>query len=184
MAVERVERLLQDLTDALNAAGIPYAIIGGNAVAAWVSTVDEAATRSTKDVDVLVRRDDLPRVTEALRPVDLTPVEVLGVTMFLTWENPNPKTGVNVVFAGERVRPEHTHAAPDTSDSVESDAGFKVVALRYLVQMKLQAYRFIDRAHVQDLLDVGLIDQRIRGALPDDLRRRLEAVEACNDSQV
>jgi len=43
--------------------------------------------------------------------------------------------------------------------------------------MKLQAYRFIDSAHIQDLLDVGLIDQRIRDALLEDLHKRLEAIE-------
>ncbi len=183
MAVERVERLLRKLTDALNAAGVEYAVIGGNAVAAWVSTVDEAATRATKDVDVLIRRDELVRITEILRPIELVPVEILGVTMFVDRENPNPKTGVRVVFGGERIRPEHTHAAPDPSESVEGNWGFQVVDLRYLVQMKLQAYRFIDRAHIQDLLEVGLIDQRIRDALPDDLRSRLEAIESAGTGE-
>jgi len=90
MAVDRVERLLQKLTEALNAAGVEYAIVGGNAIAAWIATVDEAATQATKDVDVLIGRDDLARVTEALRPIDLVPVEVLGVTMFVDRRNPNP----------------------------------------------------------------------------------------------
>ena len=43
--------------------------------------------------------------------------------------------------------------------------------------MKLQAHRFIDRAHIQDLLDVGLIDDAVRDSLPSDLRERLEAIE-------
>lgn len=34
----------------LEAAGIPYAVVGGNAVADWVSRVDEAAVRNTRDV--------------------------------------------------------------------------------------------------------------------------------------
>ena len=177
MAVDRVERLLRKLTEALNAAGVEYAIIGGNAVAAWVATVDEAATRATKDVDVLIRRGDLARVTKALKPIDLVPIEVLGVTIFADRLNPNPRTGVHVVFGGERVRPEYAHAAPDPSESVEADDGFRLIDVRRLVEMKLQAYRFIDCAHIQDLLDIGLIDQRIRDVLPKDLRQRLEAVE-------
>ena len=56
MAIEDVEKRLQAFTTALDAAGIEYAIIGGNAVAAWVSTVDPDAVRSTKDVDVLLRK--------------------------------------------------------------------------------------------------------------------------------
>ncbi|MCH7807860.1 MAG: hypothetical protein IIB60_01440 [Planctomycetes bacterium] len=182
MAVDRVERLLRKLSDALNAAGVEYAIIGGNAVAAWVATVDESAVRSTKDVDVLIRRGDLARVTEALRTADLVPVEVIGVFMFVDRRRPNPKTGVHVVFAGERVRPEHNHNAPDPSDSVEMEGGFKLVDLRRLVRMKLQAHRFIDRAHIQDLLAVGLIDDTVRDSLPPDLRERLTAIEQSSDT--
>lgn len=58
MAVDRVEHRLHRVTAALDAAGVPYAVIGGNAVAAWVGRVDLAATRATKDVDLLVCRDD------------------------------------------------------------------------------------------------------------------------------
>src|SRR5690606_32409782 len=50
MAVERVERRLRLVAGALDAAGIPYAVIGGNAVAAWVGRVDPGATRATRDV--------------------------------------------------------------------------------------------------------------------------------------
>lgn len=181
MAVDRVERLLQTLTEALNNAGIDYAIVGGNAVAAWVASVDEGAVRATKDVDMLVRRADLPRVTEALRPCDLMPVEVLGVYMFVDRQNPNPKTGVHLLFAGELVRPEYAHAPPDPSDSVDSLGPFRVIDLRRLVEMKLQAYRFIDRAHIQDMIAVGLIDDGLRASLPEDLTERLVAIEGSSD---
>ncbi len=178
MAVERVERLLKRTSDVLNVAGVDYAVIGGNAVAAWVATVDEAAVRSTKDVDILFRRDDLARITDAMRGIDFMPAEVLGVHMFVDLENPNPKTGVHVVFAGELIRPEYRHPAPEPSQSTMSLSGFRVIDLSALVAMKLQAYRFIDRAHIQDLLNVGLIDDRVRHALPSDLQERLRAVEA------
>ena len=52
-AVEKVRERLMRATAALEAAGIPYAVAGGNAVAAWVSRVDEAAVRNTQDVDIL-----------------------------------------------------------------------------------------------------------------------------------
>jgi hypothetical protein len=54
------ERLLR-ATVALNQAGIPYAVVGGNAVASWAATVDEGAVRNTRDVDLLVRRSDRNR---------------------------------------------------------------------------------------------------------------------------
>jgi hypothetical protein len=181
MAVERVEQLLRRTSGALNASGVDYAIIGGNAVAAWVSTVDEGAVRATKDVDLLIRRPELGQAAEALRHLGLVPAETMGVYMFLDESNPNPKTGVHVVFAGEKVRSHYTHPAPDPSDSVETPEGFRLIGLAELVAMKLQAHRFIDRAHIQDLIAVGLIDDKIRNALPGDLRERLDTVTAETD---
>jgi hypothetical protein len=60
-AVEKVRERLLRSTAALEAAGVPYAVIGGNAVMAWVEQVDEAAVRFTQDVDLVLRRDDLER---------------------------------------------------------------------------------------------------------------------------
>src|SRR5882672_7826545 len=65
-AVENVRRRLLRAAAALDAARVPYAVVGGNAVAAWVSRADEAAVRNTRDVDILLRREDLPAATAAL----------------------------------------------------------------------------------------------------------------------
>ncbi|HTA28970.1 MAG TPA: hypothetical protein VK731_00720, partial [Candidatus Cybelea sp.] len=51
-AVERVRLRLLRAASALAQARILYAVAGGNAVAAWVSRVDEAAVRNTQDVDI------------------------------------------------------------------------------------------------------------------------------------
>src|SRR5436190_24200709 len=58
IAVERVRERLLRAARALDSAGIPYAVIGGNAVAAWVSKFDPAAVRNTADVDILIDRRD------------------------------------------------------------------------------------------------------------------------------
>src|SRR5438132_1396799 len=65
-AVEKVRQRLARAAAALEAAGVAYAVAGGNAVAAWVATVDEAAVRNTQDVDILIRRADLPAARAAL----------------------------------------------------------------------------------------------------------------------
>jgi hypothetical protein len=65
-AVAKVRRRLLHAASCLRRAGVPYAVVGGNAVAAWVSRVDEAAVRNTPDVDILFRREDLPRAIEAM----------------------------------------------------------------------------------------------------------------------
>lgn len=46
-AVEKVRDRLLRAAKALGDAGAPYAVAGGNAVAAWVSRIDEAAVRNT-----------------------------------------------------------------------------------------------------------------------------------------
>ena len=176
MAVERVEKLLGDVTRALDEAKVPYGVVGGNAVAAWVATIDDGAVRATKDVDILVRRADLSAVGEALRPIGLMPVDVLGVKMFVDREHPSPKMGVHVVVANELVRPHYTHPAPDPDETVRAATGFLVVDLAALLRMKLQSFRKIDQVHIEDMLSVELIDEELIGDLPPDLHERFEEI--------
>ena len=65
-AVEKVRDRLLRAAAALESAGVRYAVIGGNAVAAWVARVDEAAVRNTQDVHILLRRADFERAKIAL----------------------------------------------------------------------------------------------------------------------
>ncbi len=176
MAMWRVEELLRKVTDALNAAKVPYAVVGGNAVADWVATVDEDAVRATKDVDVLTRRDCLPAMTQALTAIGLIPTEVMGVHMFVDKENPSPKRGVHVVIANEKIRAHYAHPAPDVTRAVRSKAGFLVIDLQSLVAMKLQSYRPIDQAHLIDMFSLDLINDDVARALPPDLKTRFDEI--------
>ena len=83
LAVEKVRDRLRRSTAALDAAGIPYAVIGGNAVAAWVSKVDPGAARNTVDVDLMLNRTELDLATQALSKAGFVYHELLGVSMFL-----------------------------------------------------------------------------------------------------
>src|SRR2546427_9433654 len=82
-AVERVRQRLLRATAALEAARVPYAVAGGNAVALWVSRVDEAAVRNTQDVDILIRRGDLPAAQAALEKVGFVYRHMAGMDVFL-----------------------------------------------------------------------------------------------------
>src|SRR5256885_13314569 len=81
-AVAKVRERLLRATAALNQAGVPYAVVGGNAVASWVATVDEGAVRNTRDVDILVRRSDLAQITTVLEQAGFVHDELLDVVMF------------------------------------------------------------------------------------------------------
>src|SRR5438094_1120607 len=105
MALDDVTRRLERITGALELAAVPYALVGGQAVALWVATKDAAAVRTTKDVDILLRRLDLPQARTAALSVDMDYFETMGVGMFLERADPNPRGAVHLVWAGEKVRP-------------------------------------------------------------------------------
>ncbi len=172
-AVEKVRERLMRATSALEKAGIPYAVAGGNAVAAWVSRVDEAAVRNTQDVDVLLRREDLPAATAALAEAGFVYRHVASVDTFLDGPGAKPRDAVQVVFAGEKVRREYAASAPDVSDS-EAAGSFRILTLESLVRMKLTSFRRKDQVHLLDLLDVGLIDADWPARFPPGLQARLQ----------
>lgn len=176
MAVDRVERRLKRVSAALETAGVRYAVVGGNAVAAWVGRADPAATRATKDVDLLVRRDDLERITDIMRGLGFSREDLRSLVLFLDPDEPSRRSGVHLIWADQFVRPSYSCPAPSVEEAVRDPGGFWVLDLPALVRMKLTSSRDIDRAHVADLLQVGLIDEAIRQQLPVDLMARLEEI--------
>ncbi len=156
-AVEAVRERALRATAALKQAGIPYAVVGGNAVAAWVARVDKAAVRNTQDVDILVRRIDFDSVKSALEAVGFTHHELMGVDCFIDGPDGSPRDAVHLLYAAEKVRPEYAEPTADV-DKVEPAEGFDVVPLEALVRMKLNSFRRKDQVHLQDMLNVGLID--------------------------
>jgi hypothetical protein len=174
-AVEKVRERLQRATRALEAAGIPYAVIGGNAVAAWVSRVDESAVRNTRDVDILLRHVDLEKAKEALATAGFIYRHVKSIDMFLDGPGSRARDAVHIIFAAEKVRPEDSVPAPDITDS-EEDKAFRVVTLEALLRMKLTSFRDKDRMHVRDLIDVGLVDASWLQRLPAELASRLQGL--------
>ncbi len=58
---------LRSITEALDRAGVAYALVGGLAVSIYT------VPRATEDIDVMLAREDLARAIEALRPLGFTP---------------------------------------------------------------------------------------------------------------
>jgi Uncharacterised nucleotidyltransferase len=174
-AVEKVRDRLRRTAQALEEAQIPYAIIGGNAVAAWVSEVDEAAVRNTQDVDILLRRADLDRAKEALGKAGFIYRHVKSIDMFLDGPGAKARDAVHVIFAGEKVRQTDLIPAPDV-DEMKVTATSRVVTLEALVRMKLTSFRDKDRTHLRDFIDVGLVDAAWCVRLPEELANRLQSL--------
>jgi hypothetical protein len=172
-AVKAVRERAIRATTALDQAGIPYAVAGGNAVAAWVARVDKAAVRNTQDVDIIVRRSDLENVKSVLSAVEFFYENIYGVDCFLDGASGNPRNAVHVIFASEKERPTHPFPAADVAESTSAD-DYRILNLDALVRMKLNSFRDKDRTHLRDLIDVGLVDQSWTANLDAELAARLQ----------
>jgi Uncharacterised nucleotidyltransferase len=172
-AVEKVRERLLRATKALAQAGIPYAVSGGNAVAAWVTRVDEAAVRNTQDVDILLRRADLDAAKTALEPAGFVYRHAASIDMFLDGPQGKARDAVHILFAGEKVRPDEAVANPDVAESEPAES-YQILSLEALVRIKLTAFRDKDRVHLRDLIDVGLIDASWGSRFPQPLAERLQ----------
>ena len=172
-AVAMVKERLKRSVAALEAAGVPYAVVGGHAVAAWVSQIDPAAVRTTVDVDILIARVDLDRARVALEAVGFVHSFTFGINIFVDGPEGKAREAVHIIFAGERVKPGDAVPAPDLSATAAFE-GYKIVEFDRLLVMKLTAFRDKDRTHLRDMIDVGLIDAATLDRLPPELRPRLE----------
>jgi hypothetical protein len=173
MAAEKVKERLRRASRALDAAGVPYAVAGGNAVAEWVGRIDEDAVRTTRDVDLLIRRSDLPEVRAALEAAGFIYHQILDIDTFIDGPQGKPSGGVHILFAGEKVRRDDEYPLPDLDES-ERAVDFQVASLEALVRMKLIAYRRKDQVHLLDLIGVGLLDATWPARLPRPLGERLQ----------
>ncbi len=165
MAAERVKQRLHGATRALDGAGVPYAVAGGNAVAEWVARVDDEAVRNTRDVDLLVRRADFAAARSALEAAGFVYYQHIDVDVFIDGPQGKPSAGLHLLFAGERVRGTDEHACPELYES-ERAPEFQVLSLDALVRMKLTAWRDKDHTHLRDMIQVGLLDASWPARLP------------------
>src|SRR5438128_1301869 len=118
MAMEEIDARKKRITAAFNSSQVPYAIIGGMAVAEWVASKDPDGVRTTKDVDMLLDRHDLEAAKSAAATVGLDYHVVSEIGMFLERENPSPKRGVHLIWAGETVRLGDPLPAPSVTRSI------------------------------------------------------------------
>jgi len=185
-AIENVRRRLLRAAAALDATHVPYAVIGGNAVAAWVSRTDEAAVRNTRAVDLLLRREDLPAAKAALENAGFVHRRVASLgqagsmEVFLDGAKGSVRDALHIVFAAEKTRPDQP--VPNAGVEESEDAGdFRLISLEALVRMKLAAFRDKDRVHLRDLVSVGLLDASWLPRFSEDLRERIEEILASPD---
>ena len=162
---------------AFSAAGIEYRVVGGLATYLYVEESEADAGRLTKDIDISVRRQDLPRIVAAVEPFGLEFRHTAGVDMLVQKDQPSARRAVHMLFEGERVRPTDAEPIPGLGAD-RKIRGISVTPLAHLVTMKLISFRLKDQAHIKDLQEQGLITPEIEAGLPPLLRERLAQVTA------
>lgn len=179
-AVEKVRLRLARVRSALEAAEIPYAIVGEQAVAAWVARRDEAAVRNSPEISILLNRSDLGRARAAMEMAAFHFQELDGVDVFGESPAVPMRHAVRIVYAGERLGGSIGFLAPEVGESEEGER-FRIVGLEPLVRMKLASFRLVDRVNIRDMIDVSLVDEswlpRLPGLLSERLKELLEDPE-------
>jgi hypothetical protein len=171
-AVEKVRERLERATAALDQVRLPYAVVGGSAVASWVLRVDESAVRNTQDVDILIHRDDLPAAIATLEKCGFVYRHADSIDMFLDGPKGDVRSALKIIFAGERQKPAQSYPSPNTGESAIVGS-IRVLNLSALVRLQLSTFRIEDRMLLRDLIDVGLVDREWLSRLPADLAQRL-----------
>ena len=176
-AVEKVNERLRKTVRILEDAKVPYAVIGGHAVRAWVAQVDEAALRTTRDVDILVRPADLQAMTAAMTAAGFHYRKTTGLDMFVEHPDGSARDAVHVMLVGN-VERKGDEPNPDIEPWVRAN-DFRAIALETLVRMKLNAFRDKDRVHLRDMISLGMVDESWLDRYPEQFRVRLQ--ELLND---
>ena len=178
------EKRLQDLFNlaervekALGSAGIEYRVVGGLAAYLYVEEAEPDAGRLTKDIDIVVRREDLARIAAAAEPFGLEYRHAAGVDMLVQKGQPSARRAVHMIFEGERVRPEYAEPAPPLG-TARKIQGIPLIPLADLVRMKLTSFRLKDQTHLKDLDEQKLITPEIEAGLSPVLVARLAEVRA------
>lgn len=179
-AIEKVKERLLSTTTALERAGIPYAVCGDFAVAAWVARVDGSAVRTCATVEVLVRRADFAAVEAALRGEGFVrrnpgPTDRKSLVVFVNEPRARVREGVFMIFAGEPLLTVNSLPSPDVSEA-EVIEGRRVLSLDALVRMELATCTALHGMRLRDLMDVGQIDASWRDRVPLALQARLQEI--------
>lgn len=168
--------LAELLEKAFSTAGLDYAVAGGLATYLYVEEREPDAGRLTRDIDIVVRRKDLPAIARAVEPFGLEYRHVAGVDMLIQ-HGQSARRAVHMIFSGEKVMEQYPEETPAMLPP-QILQGIRLVPVAALVRMKLSSFRLKDQMHLKDLDDAGVITPELVAELGPAHRERLEQVRA------
>lgn len=165
---------LSRIAAVLAGAGIEFEIVGGVAVLAHILGRDRSRSFVTRDIDLLVRREDLDHLIAAAEAAGYQARKIAGESLLIR-PGQAAAEAVRLVFAGERSKSaqpvEHPAVAPRQMQLF--DLSIPVAPLSDLVRMKLSSFRAKDLVHLETLEEAGLITPSVESELPAVLLDRL-----------
>lgn len=168
---------LDQIIKVMNQANVAFEVIGGMAVNAHLYASEQASRAFvTRDIDLLVERNDLPAIVQVAEAAGYTARRIMGGHMLIK-PGQQPAEAVHLVFSGERSRSDNLLPYPAVRPEQKQLFGVvvPVAALSDLVRMKLNSHRAKDLVHLQILDTCGLIGPQLEQELPAVLFERLEA---------
>jgi hypothetical protein len=170
--------VLHKIAQVLSDEGVPYELIGGLAVLVHVEEANPELTALTRDVDLMIRREDLERIKAVAASHGFRFRHTAGVDMLLYGETDRARNAVHLVFSGEMVRPNQAAPNPPIAPEKKWIHGGEVMVIPVadLVRMKLSSYRLKDQVHIKSMDAAGLITPEVEAKLPAGLVTRLQHV--------
>jgi hypothetical protein len=171
---ERVFELIGTLQE-FEQAGVPHELVGGLAVFLHVENADSTHSSLTRDIDIMILRDDLPRVVAIAENHGFRFRHSAGIDMLLFGETNSARNAVHLLYAGEKVKAAQLESHPRINPVRAGLHGmdFWVIPVLDLVRMKLSSYRDKDRVHVRGMDAAGLITRDVENGLSNELLARL-----------
>jgi hypothetical protein len=125
----------------------------------------------TRDIDLLVRRHDLPRVAEAAQPLGYIARKMVGGYTLI-----RPGQDLALLFVGEKSKSTQPLPHPELHPEEKHllNLSVPVAPLKDLLQMKLSSLRPKDLIHIETLDDVGLITPALERHLSPVLQEWLK----------
>lgn len=172
---DNIARVLAWLTERLDAAGIPFALVGGLALRHY------GYRRFTEDIDIVTTREGLDRIHAELVGLGLVP-RFRGARKGL--RHASDRVNIDVIVEGEPVGAVGSplvYPSPDSDAFVDAES-YRVPTLPMLLAFKLTSGMYgarpTDLGDADALINANRLDESFAGQLPEPLRAAfIEAVE-------
>ena len=166
---------VESIVKALQSAGVPFEVIGGVAVNAHIFAFDRSRSFVTRDIDLLLRREDIEKAAKAAESIGYHGKKMLGgYTLIKTGQK--LAEAIHMIFAGEKSKASQPYPHPELQPELRNLLGISipVASLKDLLYMKLNSLSPKDLVHIETMDEVGLITPSLEQALPPLLQDRLK----------